>query len=439
VRLQQLGESAEEQETVGLRGMVQSGARRAILTTMCLDLPWLETACPGLCHAREVHISCGPEYAAAPRNRSCRLTGCIVPVPQQSLRGVNHGKIMVLEYSGSVRVVVTSANLIEIDYERKSQSLWYQDFPARSAPHLDAGSADAGRAHWPAHARDFADTLADYLRRLGLPYAFLSEYDFSPATVVLVTSVPKATDVDAPQRYGYAKVRQWLEKLGPSPDSDEGSLVVQCSSIGTLSDKWVRSFCRGFGARDSALRLVWPGVDFIRNCVDGYVAGTSLFLSETSVARKSTRPYFTGQLYHYRPHESGPLRKRRRAPPHIKTIYYQPRGTTEYTLYYTGSHNFSKAAWGEECRTWGGKLGPWFVTRNFEVGVLFHKALLGDQEYASPDSEAAPGKVLLPTPYRHPCDRLHVDEHLSANAPWIHTRSYAMPDQLGFRYPLAPL
>jgi hypothetical protein len=39
-------------------------------------------------------------------------------------------------------------------------------------------------------ARDFQETLSDYVSRLGLDSEFIGDYDYSSVNVLLVTSVP---------------------------------------------------------------------------------------------------------------------------------------------------------------------------------------------------------------------------------------------------------
>ena len=39
--------------------------------------------------------------------------------------GCNHGKLFVIIYSNRIRVAVSTANLLKVDYERKSQVIKY--------------------------------------------------------------------------------------------------------------------------------------------------------------------------------------------------------------------------------------------------------------------------------------------------------------------------
>lgn len=49
--------------------------------------------------------------------------------PQLPQYGTHHGKMFLLKFASGVRVVITTANLVEQDLTGKSQGVWYQDFP----------------------------------------------------------------------------------------------------------------------------------------------------------------------------------------------------------------------------------------------------------------------------------------------------------------------
>ena len=58
-------------------------------------------------------------------NKHARL---IVP-PNRIGFGCYHPKMMLLKFSDVLRVVVSSANLVEIDWYELGQVIWFQDFP----------------------------------------------------------------------------------------------------------------------------------------------------------------------------------------------------------------------------------------------------------------------------------------------------------------------
>lgn len=138
------------------------------------DLRWLLQAVPLLASVPVLLVH-GQEPAPEmpPGVRNVTLIRPRMPMSY----GVCHGKCFVLFYATHVRFVVSTANLLECDYERKTQGLYYEDF-ARKA------------VNEPACA--FEDTLVDYLRRTGVPPAWLMRvrlHSFATAQAILLTSV----------------------------------------------------------------------------------------------------------------------------------------------------------------------------------------------------------------------------------------------------------
>jgi tyrosyl-DNA phosphodiesterase-1 len=113
--------------------------------------------------------------------------------------GCNHGKLFAIFRKESIRIVISTANLLAKDYERKTQGIWYQDFPLKKSSLQQTESAN-----------DFEDVLLDYIgnlfslcsKTMGTfnPEAKhfqweeimknLGKYDYSSAKAILVTSIP---------------------------------------------------------------------------------------------------------------------------------------------------------------------------------------------------------------------------------------------------------
>lgn len=186
---------------VSIVDVVTPDTTECLMTTYEIDTAWLfatlpflgsgripvtlvhgsdeSVAVPSGCHAESVHIS-------SPR----------MPIPY----GVNHGKLFLVRLkSGRLRFCVTTANLIEMDWTRKTQGVWMQEFPRK------VGSE--------ARSCDFEDTLVDYIERVTGSSSHTSairEFNFTSANAVLVTSVPgyhnNSTTLYA---YGHMKVRKY--------------------------------------------------------------------------------------------------------------------------------------------------------------------------------------------------------------------------------------
>lgn len=110
-----------------------------------------------------------------------------------------------------------------------------------------------------------------------------------------------------------------------------------------------------FGQKAS-IQLVWPTVDFVQHCIDGFAAGSSLCFPE-----KNLKDFMKPLMYKYEGQEG-----KEHIPPHIKCFCRISKGGNHVPWICLSSANMSKAAWGELQ-----KNGSQLVIRNYEVGVLF--------------------------------------------------------------------
>ena len=368
--------SADCAASLSINDIISPGLEEAVISTYMVDLPWLVRQCPPLYFARSVHLSHGTRSAedkallqqsVAMLNveHNFKLSTPYMPIPY----GINHGKLFVLYYDTFVRIAVSSSNLLRVDYERKSQSLWMQDFPlalleasgkggnekaegmakkmgghsSRSMARVEGSSTRTSHGN-EKNGELFRETLVDYLRRLKVPYTRLSLYDFSSATAMLITSVPGKHEGTNLHRYGMMRLKKVLSGEELPEEFRDTPLYTQVSSIGSISSKFVKDFLdccasRHPGSRANpiappALRLAWPTAEFVRCSVDGYSAGGSLCFplkNYKEPLRSVMRQY---QSPSYLPH-------REHVPPHIKTLCRCVEGEVGWA--YTGSHNFSAA------------------------------------------------------------------------------------------------
>lgn len=95
-----------------------------------------------------------------------------------------------------VRVAIFTANFIPIDWNNKTQGVWYQDFELKTLgddDDEDDGETNAANANKP--VLDFEADLVSYLSCLGAKVAAfckdeVARFDFSDAKVALIPSVP---------------------------------------------------------------------------------------------------------------------------------------------------------------------------------------------------------------------------------------------------------
>ncbi|XP_022818783.1 probable tyrosyl-DNA phosphodiesterase [Spodoptera litura] len=151
-------------------------------------------------------------------------------VTMSSPFGKHHTKMMILCYEdGSLRVVISTANLYLDDWENRTQGLWFSP----SCPELPADSMP----HEGDSPTFFKSSLLKYLNNYHLPdLAFYVERvkrcNFSHINVFLVASVP-GSHFDAD--WGMTRVGSLLRQhcCIPPEETKNWPLIAQASSIGS--------------------------------------------------------------------------------------------------------------------------------------------------------------------------------------------------------------
>lgn len=390
-----------------LRDLISKEAKRVFLSTFKLDMLWLVQTCPVMLQAPTIvyhgedddvyHPELLPPDGKEATSReklwnfithASRTMGKTT-LPQECpfstqrvahdtgrrFNPTPHGKIGLIQYPNFMRVFISTANLLEMDWERKTQGVWFQDFPLKTGvPDADerlANMTEQERIMVEQLAQNFVQTLKDYFVRLVGPdfnAGFFNSYDFRNVRVSLVSTVAASLAPELGQNYGYLKLGRLVGQEPPPPGLRHDSpytIYMQFSSLGTLSPHYVESVAAAFCRQPTAtvglrpvdrLRLIWPSTLFVRSCIDGYIAGTSLCASKKNLREKE---FVVGAMAPYLPPQEG----RRFVPPHIKSYWKQYADRTLGWMCLTSS-NFSKGAWGEE------QKGPKFNMNNFEMGVL---------------------------------------------------------------------
>ena len=102
----------------------------AFLTSYCVDISWILSyfKCPLhlLVHPNEKQTNA----QSIQYNKNVKISFPTFP----SGFGVFHAKIMLLEYQKGLRIVITSANLVDHDYGQVQNILFVQDLEETSAP-----------------------------------------------------------------------------------------------------------------------------------------------------------------------------------------------------------------------------------------------------------------------------------------------------------------
>lgn len=186
------------------------------IATFTADIPWFLSYCeiPAdlpvtiACHNAERCWSSSPDKRSSkPYPDFPSLVVVYPPFPEviafgQDLRksgiGCHHPKLLVLQRRDSLRVVITSANLVAGQWCRVTNTIWWQDFPRMDVPDflsLFTQISEVGNnGHW---VSDFAAQLAGFMASLvaDVPSQAhwireLTNYDFKGSSGYLVASVP---------------------------------------------------------------------------------------------------------------------------------------------------------------------------------------------------------------------------------------------------------
>ncbi|XP_053601935.1 probable tyrosyl-DNA phosphodiesterase [Plodia interpunctella] len=283
--------------------------------------------------------------------------------------GKHHTKMMILCYEdGSLRVVVSTANLYLDDWENRTQGLWLSpncpELPADAMP--CEGDSPTG----------FKKALLRYLNHYHLPQLAyyidrVKRCDFSSINVFLIASAPGSHfDLD----WGMTKVGALLRQhcCIPPEDNKKWPLIAQASSIGSygkdpklwLTGDFLHHFTKiknqsQMLSTPPELKLIYPSLDNVRGSHDGLLGGGCLPYAADAHAKQT---WLVQYLYQWRAVSS----HRNRAMPHIKSYTRTSPDNKMAAYYLLTSGNVSKAAWGSI-----NKGNSALRLMSYEAGVLF--------------------------------------------------------------------
>lgn len=156
----------------------------------------------------------------------------VVKVELSSKYGTHHSKISVLKYKNGVRVIVSTANLYEDDWQNRTQALWI-------SPHLPRLPEEADKTEGESTTGfkgDFLRYLQNYgANRIQHWLDILERTDFSSIDVFFLASVPGNHKDDNRDRWGLRRLAALLSSHAELPaDGGRWPVVAQSSSIGSL-------------------------------------------------------------------------------------------------------------------------------------------------------------------------------------------------------------
>jgi tyrosyl-DNA phosphodiesterase-1 len=281
----------------------------------------------------------------------------------------------------------------------------------------------------------------------------LSRYDFSSAGATLIPSVPGYYSLpDSCNEQGYLKLKSAIGAYTNTNSASEcGPLICQFSSLGALSEKWLKEFVssisipkredvreggvgkmKGSGQLIDLVKLVYPTVEEIRLSIEGYAGGQSVPVRTQNASKPFLKPLYCK----WASSESGNPAHKPYNVPHVKSYFQLTSDKSAMEWFVMGSHNLSKAAWGEVIN---GKYGKCLRVSSWELGVFMSPQLTGGRlvpcgcgtsRIASEhqDQGDAPRDMIIPLPYLKEPQQYN---WTSGDIPWAVDESYIIPDKFG--------
>ncbi|KAL1122267.1 hypothetical protein AAG570_003672 [Ranatra chinensis] len=325
-----------------------------------------------------------------------------VKVVPPSPFGSHHTKMMVMAYTdGSIRVVVATANLVESDWDNRTQGLWMSEKLPKLSDSADTGSGDS--------PTNFKRDLIRYLSSYQLPeltswIGKLKRADMSKVNVFFIASIPgKHVGVNL-TNWGQMALKTTLRDYLTIPKGAETyPVIVQTSSIGSLGPKpesWLlgdmlQTFTAGKKLQPGPvsrpdLKFIYPSFENVAKSYDGLLGGGCLPYSKKTHSKQEWLTSFMCQWM-------SDCRDRTRAPPHIKTYCRVSPDMSHLSYFLLTSANLSKAAWGSlTC------AGSSLNILSYEAGVLMlPQFVVGEDFFPLKKSEGCDTPI-FPMPYDLP-------------------------------------
>ncbi|KAH7313109.1 tyrosyl-DNA phosphodiesterase I [Rhexocercosporidium sp. MPI-PUGE-AT-0058] len=371
--------------------------------------------------------------------------------------GTHHTKMLVLlRHDDTAQIIIHTANMIPFDWTNMTQAAWTSPLlPLRSPTSLPDVTQPGPIGSGTRFKVDFLNYLKAYdnnpKRVICKPLVeMLEKHDFSAVRGALVGSVPGKHHVekDSETAWGWAGLKDVLSTI--PVQSKDGQIVIQISSIATLSEKWTdktlfnaMSTSKNVSNSKLAFKIIFPTANEIRRSLNGYESGSAIHTKIQSTAQAKQVQYLKPMLCHWasdsddRASSSGPISDagRKRAAPHIKTfIRFADAKNSSIDWMLVTSANLSKQAWGE-AMTAGGDIR----ICSYELGVMVWPELFGEKatmvptfktDMPSGDSGKA-GELVIGA--RMPYD-LPLVPYGKDDLPWCASSSYKELDWKGDSY-----
>ena len=349
----------------------------------------------------------------------------------QNTYGCHHSKYFIIGSKDGVRVAIHTANIISCDINNKSQGIWMQDFPIKTAGAPATSdfeeqlvkyflSLQKHAARMPMSWRGLGDAFGDD-EQLTIAQA-LRKFDFSGAKARLVASTPGYHSGADLHSFGANRVAALLANEGDAAaQRPDDQIPIQFSSLSSPTNPLAtlkaafhapKRLCSSPPEVD--LSMVWPTAEEVRVSVEGYGAGGALPSAQKNVDKVPREMLCRWTT-------DGPssdfVTARRRAMGHIKTwTRVSGDGSTVRWSIMT-SANLSGGAWGN-VRDGGRTLH----IMHWELGVLVTPSIMGAPLRTTQGSEGA----IVPLPFPCPPQR-----YAQGHVPFSWEARYETPDRWG--------
>ncbi|VDK88999.1 unnamed protein product [Litomosoides sigmodontis] len=381
-----------------------------------VDLRWLLSQYPGRLRQGPITLIVGERMGtdvAMTRTavKQCRVNNVNVGRARLIIPfGTHHSKISIFESNSErVHVVIATANLLENDWNWKTQAFYHCSGVELSADNIMDENEPSFRNDLVRYLNEYKtsqdwDLIEHWRDRV-------ANIDFSHVKARVIYSVPGTHKGVQLTKYGHPRLRVVLKELFGDAGMDGFTYHAQFSSFGSLgaepeywlTGQFLNSLSGGAETDGEHLRIIYPCVEDVRTSNEGYEAGGS-FPYSNSVAVK--QPYLFDFMYKWRSDHLG----RSHAMPHIKTYAAFAKNSLKPLWLLVTSANLSKAAWGDY------QLKKAQLTiRSYEFGLLF----------TDPES-------LDMLPYDLPLTKYDDNDRV-----WIVDRTYRKPDVLHKTWPMA--
>jgi tyrosyl-DNA phosphodiesterase-1 len=287
--------------------------------------------------------------------------------------GKFHSKLIILKFPNFIRIIIPTANLTNCDWYYWGQLLWFQDFPLKK---INGTTSDFEKYLHKVLETTVGSNYQNskHYKKLGIN---LSDYDLNNTAVDLVASTAGRFSDTHAKDFGVGRLSALTDSYKLRKKFVHKRLIVQCSSIGRIKEKFINDFKSCFQVKDDLMKpsktdILFPSVDFVQSVPMGEELASCLFLeNDTFLQHKyKFRKFALKDEYN-----------------HIKTVWHSKlfiacdegdldsNTISDDSIMYFGSHNLSPSAWGNL-----EKNGQQVSMANYELGVIFNPLKLRYEE-----------------------------------------------------------